>query len=77
MIWLFQRESQAIRIETRFDQQSSEYVLVSEERDGTRQIERFRSAAAFRLRLEALEQQLETNRWTRSGPFLLRDGWKL
>lgn len=77
MIWLFQREAQAIRIETRYDRQSSEYVLISEERDGARQTERFRSAAAFRLRLEALEQQLETDRWTRTGAFLLRDGWKL
>ena len=77
MIWLFERAAQAIRIETRFDRASGEYVLVTEERNGTRETERFRDAAAFRLRLKALEQQLESNHWTRTGPFLLRDGWRL
>ena len=77
MIWLFERDVHAIRIETRFDRASGEYVLVTEERNGARKTERFRDAAAFRLRLEALEEQLESNHWTRTGPFLLRDGWRL
>jgi hypothetical protein len=77
VIWLFQRETQAIRIDTRFDGESGEYVLVPEERDGVRQNERFRDAAEYRVRLEALEQQLETEHWTRTGPFLLRDGWRI
>lgn len=77
MIWLFQSGTQAIRIETRYDRESSEYVLIREERDGVRQIERFRTEVAFRSRLEALEQQFETDDWTRTGPFLLSDGWRL
>ena len=77
MIWLFQREQQALRIETRFDRPSGEYVLVTEDHNGDRETERFRDAASFRMRLEALEQQLETDHWTRTGPFLLRDGWRI
>jgi len=77
MIWLFERAEEAIRIETRFDRQTGEYVLITADRVGVRHTERFGDASAFRLRLEALEQQLATDRWTRTGPFLLRDGWRL
>lgn len=77
MVWLFARGEQAIRLETRYDRVTADYVLVQHQRDGGEKVERFKDSAAFRVRLEEVETQLETERWVRSGPFLLRDGWRL
>jgi hypothetical protein len=76
MVWLFEREAHAVRVETRYDRESSEYVLLIHRRDGS-QIERFENEVTFRNRLETLEQQFDSDRWRRTGPFLLRDGWRL
>jgi hypothetical protein len=76
MVWLFERDTQAVRVETRYDAAASGYVLILHRSDGT-QIERFDDEVTFRIRLERLEQQFESERWRRTGPFLLRDGWRL
>ena len=33
--------------------------------------------ATFRTRLEALDNHLQAEHWTQSGPIFLRDGWKV
>ena len=76
MVWLFERGEGAVRGETRCDSASEGYVLILHRRTGS-ETERFDNAEAFRARLEHLEQQLERERWNRTGPFFLRDGWRV
>jgi hypothetical protein len=78
MIWFFARGSQSLRVETRYDNVTAEFLLVVPRQDGVGEIERFRDADAFRTRLEALQEQLQADHWTAVGqPVLLKDGWKL
>jgi hypothetical protein len=77
MVWLFERDDQAIRVETSYDRTAAEYLLIQEQQDGSQRVERFRDEVTFRTRLEELERQLDSDHWARTGPFLLRDGWKL
>jgi hypothetical protein len=77
MLWIYKRGSESIRVETRYDNDSEEYVLISDPEDGTQQAERFKDPIAFRTRLEALEKQLERDSWQSDGVRLLRDGWKI
>jgi hypothetical protein len=41
MVWLFERETHAVRVETRYDRETSEYVLLIHRPDDS-QIERFK-----------------------------------
>ena len=78
MLWIYGRGQQSLRLETRLDQQTGEYVLISYHDDGSQQVERFNDATSFQNRLGALEKQLVTEQWQITGaPILLRDGWKL
>jgi hypothetical protein len=76
MLWFFERESQQIKLETRFDNDTQEYVAIVRWPDGREQTERYATAVAFKERLLALERELETERWHRTGPMIvLPDGW--
>lgn len=78
MLWTFTRADEIRRYETRFDNATSEYVLVIHHPGIAPQSERFATVLAFQRRLEALEQQLEHEQWQRTAPpVLLRDGWKI
>ena len=78
MIWLYERGSETLRIETRFDKASSSYELIWHRPDGTHTVEQFASEATFRVRLEAVEEVLKTDRWQSSGaPQILKDGWRM
>ena len=78
MVWFFARGTQSLRVETRYDADTREYVLVLPRENGEEQVERFADVEAFRTRLEALEEQLQADHWTAvSPPMLLKDGWKL
>jgi hypothetical protein len=78
MLWIFTRAGEIRRYETRFDNDTSEYVLVIHDQGVPAQTERFTTVLAFQRRLDALEQQLEREQWQRTGaPVLLRDGWKI
>ena len=78
MMWFFERDSESFQIETRYDTDTAEFVLIMyRPTTGGPQIERFKNAGAFRQRLEALEGQLTSERWTQRGSILLHDGWKL
>jgi hypothetical protein len=77
MIWLFERGDEVLRIETRVDNASGEYVLVSNWSDSAPRIERFRNHAEYEARLLALEGQLGAEHWTQVGsPTILPDGWR-
>ena len=76
MIWLFERDDQSLRLETRYDTDTAEFLLITHRQDG-QQIERFADVMSFRRRLEVLERELEAERWTQRGPTFLHDGWKV
>lgn len=78
MIWLYERGSEILRIETRFDKLSSSYELIWRRPDGTQTVEQFASETTFRVRLEAVETVLKTEHWMSSGaPQILKDGWRM
>jgi hypothetical protein len=77
MLWIYQRGSELLRVETRFDNETAEYVLIVYREDGTQQAERFKDPTSFQTRLETLEKQLDDERWQSDGVSLLRDGWKI
>ena len=66
MIWIFERDGEIFRFQTRFDSQTSEYVLVVFwcGCGGFESIETFQHARAFSERLRALEQQLVGEGWS-------------
>jgi len=76
MIWFWTREHQRMRLETRYDNDTSEFVVVIQRDDGREESERFSDIAAFRQRLVALEQQCEAEQCVQSGaPVLLPEGF--
>jgi hypothetical protein len=77
MVWIFERGTEeTLRIETRYDTNMSEFVLIVYPPVGGTQVERFNDPETFRERLEGLEIQIIGDRWTQRGPMFLRDGWK-
>ena len=78
MIWLYQRDDEVLQLETRFDNETNEFVLVQHQPDGTQVTERFPTENEFRLRLTALSAALNEQQWLQKGPpLLLNDGWKI
>jgi hypothetical protein len=75
MIWLYEKDNQSLRIETRYDNRTLQYVLILQKPDGS-ETERFEKLEDFRQRLLALERSLQSAEWHRSGPPVLDpDGW--
>ncbi len=76
MVWFYKRASASLSVETRYDNETSEYVAVVVHPDGRQQTERFLTREAFREWLMALEQQLQHEQWMSDGPVhVLPDGW--
>lgn len=77
MIWLFERGADVLRLETRVDNASGEYVLVSTWTEGPPQVERFRDFGTYEARILALEAKLAAEQWLQVGsPTILFDGWR-
>jgi len=64
MIWIFERDREIVRVETRFDSKTNEYVLAIFGGECLETIERYRRPGEFGDRLRALEQQLVAERWS-------------
>jgi hypothetical protein len=77
MLWVFERDADQLRLETNYDEETAHFVLTIRRTGVESQVERFPDQAAFRRRLEALEQQLEGDHWTQTSVTTLRDGWKV
>jgi hypothetical protein len=78
MIWFFARDGQDVRIETRYDNKASEYVLVVHWPDGSTQTDRFSSESQFRSRVLELQKHIESEGWRSVGsPQIIRDGWRI
>jgi hypothetical protein len=76
MVWFFERSESKRELETRYDNESSEYVLELRGPDLPPQTERFTDAGIFRMRLVALERILGQQRWRRNGPpSMLTEAW--
>ena len=76
MVWFFERSVDTRELETRYDNETSEYVLELRGPELPPQTERFTDAGAFRKRLVALEGNLSGQRWRRQGPpIVLPSGW--
>jgi|1185.fasta_scaffold1303289_1 hypothetical protein len=67
MIWFWRRQQAEMRLETRYDNTTNEFVVVVAT-DGGTVTERFADMKSFRTRLVALEQQLHADEWKNSGP---------
>jgi hypothetical protein len=78
MIWFFERGTDTLKIETRFNNEAGMYELIWHYADGTRAVEAFAVEEEFRQRSEAVEASLIGEDWQPAdAPQLLRDGWKL
>jgi hypothetical protein len=76
MLWFFDRGAEVLEIETRYDNDTSEYVLEVRAPIDAPTTERFTDAITFQSRLLEIEQGLSGQRWRRSGPpVMLPDGW--
>jgi hypothetical protein len=77
MVWLYEKQDSSLRIETRFDSATNEYVLEVTWPGRSPETERFTSIDAFRSRVLVLEQQLDAARWMQVGsPEILPHGWR-
>jgi hypothetical protein len=65
--WFFKRNDESLRLETRYNKASGEFLLVVHRMDGSQHVERFVDAMTFQARLETLETQLRADHWTRTG----------
>ncbi len=77
MLWFFERNDESLKIETRYDNDTSEYVVIVRYPDGHEQAERFTNGNEFGRWLKTFERNLELQQWTRhgAGPVFLPDGW--
>ena len=76
MIWFYTRDQESLRLETRYDNDTLEYVGVVSHPDGRQETERFGTLEAFQEWLVLFEGELHAHRWTsRSPPQILPEGW--
>ena len=75
---MFERESESLRIETRYVSSSKTYEIIWRRADGTTTQESFKGDTSFRTRLDEIYTELEEQDWQTLGPpNLLADGWKI
>ena len=76
MLWFFERNKESLRLETRYDNDSKEFVVTVFWSDGRQQTERFTDVELCRTWLTGLEQSLASEHWVMSGsPVVLPHGW--
>jgi len=77
-ICFFSRDDQYLRIETRYDNEASDYVLVVHWPDGRTQTERFSIEPQFRSRVVEFQKYIENEGWGPPGsPKIIPDGWRI
>ena len=76
MLWFFDREDESLRLETRYDNDRSEFVAVVTYPDGSERTERFSTLDDFRTWIDRFDQVLLEQHWAaREGPVVLPYGW--
>ena len=77
MMWFYERSGDALRVETRFDSATNEYVLQVEWPGRPTLTERFSDTDAFEARVLELERQIDAEHWKQvGGPEILPHGWR-
>ena len=77
MVWFFARGNDSVRVETRFDNTSREYLLEVAWADRPVETERFLDVTAFQARVVDIESKLEAESWAQVGnPEILPHGWR-
>jgi hypothetical protein len=77
VIWFYERPGQELRITTRFDNTTNEYVLSIEWPDRPPTTERYVNHLAFDRRVTRLQAELTSARWQLTGaPTMTADGWR-
>ena len=78
MVYLFERENESLRLETRYSSTSKSYEIIWRRADGSVTKETFRGETSFRTRLDEIYSELERDDWHTIGPpNPLADGWKI
>ena len=76
MIWFYRRDRLSLSLETRYDNETQEYVAVVVRPDGRHETNRFDCRESFAVWLKGFEARLEHERWASDGPaHILLDGW--
>jgi hypothetical protein len=68
MVWVLSRDDEEIHVQTWYDRQSSELVVVTKYPDRHRTSERFADFSEFWKWLALLSQELEPDGWRLRGP---------
>jgi len=77
MVWFFARGNDSVRVETRFDNSSREFVLEVAWANRPLETERFTDLSAFQARVMVVEAQLEAGAFAQVGnPEILPHGWR-
>jgi hypothetical protein len=78
VIYIFERDTENLRLETRYSQGAQLYEIIWRRADGTTTRETFSGETSFRTRLDEIYGQLEGSDWRHVGPpQLLAGGWKI
>jgi hypothetical protein len=77
MVWFFDRGTDVLTLETRYDNEAAEYVAIVRDPTGQPRTVRFKDAVEFRTWLLEFENGLEDQQWRirPGGPTILPDGW--
>lgn len=76
MLWFYIRNRDSLQIETRYNNETQEYVGILIYPDGRRETKCFRALDEYRTWLIEVERELATERWIPAGaPQILPDGW--
>jgi hypothetical protein len=77
MLWFFERDTERVTIETRYDNETSELVVVLQWPDGRVHAERFLEEGVCQGWLRQIGETLRDQGWTPDGPpVILPYGWK-
>ena len=76
MLWFYARNGDSMQLETRYDNDTLEYVGILTHPDGHQEVQRFATGDDFTAWLTTLEASLTAGQWTLTGsPQILPDGW--
>jgi hypothetical protein len=66
-----------LRIETRYDNEMADYVIVTHRPDGRVHTERFSIESQFRSRVIEVQKYIDDEGWRSTGsPVIMQDGWR-
>ena len=76
MLWFFDRDDEQVEVETRFDNNTLDYVLIIRWPDSREETERYADSESFSARVIALSEELKSMNWRNTGsPIVLPEGW--